>query len=105
MVSLDKGLVQLQGLKPHFFQRSIVATEVATHKAHSGSQYSFLRGCACLELVPIFVGHGFSRAINRLVRAALDSVWHRENVCGSWLQPRHKRRRMRAALAADCFGI
>jgi hypothetical protein len=58
MLSLDKGLVQLQGLKPCCFRRSNVATEVATHNAYS-------------VLGPMFVGPGFSRAINRLARAAL----------------------------------
>jgi hypothetical protein len=58
MVALDQGLAKLQGLKPCFFQWSIVAAKAATHNAY------FVAG-------PKFVGHGFGRAINRLERAAL----------------------------------
>jgi hypothetical protein len=37
---------------------------------------------------------------NSREKSALESMLQRENVCGSWLQPRHKFCRMSAALAA-----
>jgi hypothetical protein len=45
-------------------------------------------------------GCGFYLEPAQINNLAEGSVWQRENVCGSWLQPRHKRRRMSAALAA-----
>src|SRR5712691_3572931 len=79
IVSLDKGLAKLQGLKPCLFQRSIVAAEAAAHKADSV--------CG-----PMVVGHGFSRAINSAPRSGFTDCGKSLTICGSCLQARHKAR-------------